>query len=382
MHVDRSARWATGRLGRRTFIAGLAAAGVSAAAPAAIARPVFTVPDSIPSGPDVSAQLTAWLASVPDGAVADLLGRTFRCDTHVKLVDRRSLQVRNGTLTRARIGALVWPAPNPHLWFLRPEGCEIRDLTIRGTNTVPDQRAGFGSYRAEYEFEAAVRMERFTNCRIVGLTVDAVWGDGVQWQVGTGGYLADTVIDRNGRQGVTIIGTNMLCERVRVAHSRRSGFDLEPDTAAQAVSAIEIRNSYTNTIGLAVASKGRGAVNDVWIHHNRFDGPAVPVVYCFASDGSRRRNWRIEDNSHPHGLGSPAAAILMVAVDNVAVARNVLNVVPRQSRKSVAFSQCGGMFTIKDNDFGAGIYLDCSAPQPSLRLSVSGNRPQQQFRRL
>ncbi len=377
-------------ISRRAFLAASAGAGAGLAVDllglrGSLASAVESAPDSAvvkcpidPSdGRDVTAALNAWLGSLTSGTTADLNGATYRCETAVKVVDATRLTIRNGTLVRTVVGARAWPEPNPHLWLLHPTGCRVENLTVRGTNVVPDQLAGFAAYKMAYEFEAAVRMERFTNCAVTGLDVDAVWGDGVQWQVGTGGYIADSVIRRNGRQGVTIICRDFLAERVRVESTRRSGFDIEPDTAAQGVGNIEIRNCYTYGYHVAFASAGRGPIDNVYIHHNLMRGPGVPVIYVAASDGARRTNWRFEDNVCDSQLGSPVEAVRMTNVSGISIKRNVLPVVTTQSRISVGLTRCGGRIRIFDNDFGDGDRFFNRSPLRSQRLRRRGNSPAQ-----
>lgn len=326
-------------------------------------------------GRDVTAELTAWLQALPNGAVADLRGRTYRCETFIKLTDKTDLTIQNGTLVRTVVGAIAWPNPNPHLWLLRPTRVTVDNLTVTGTNTAADQKPDFGSYLSAYEFEAAIRLERFTDCKVTNLHADAVWGDGVQWQTGSGAYMADSVIDRNGRQGVTVIASDVLIERVRVEHSRRSGFDIEPDTATQGVHHIEIRDCYTNSIGLPFASAGRGPVNDVHIHHNTSTGTSVPVLYVKASDGARRANWRFEDHTAVKALGSPQPAAFFVNVDGFTVERCTIPIVPNQSKLAVGAIGCGGECVVTGNNFDSGRLYYNRAPLAGQSLQVSDNTP-------
>ncbi len=356
---------------------------VAGAVPASAARrrTAYKVPRHIDATgtSDVSAAINQWLTTLPDWSVADFGRGVYRCESALRLTDRTGIRIQGGTFRRTNPSAVVWPVPSPHWWALRCTDTVFRDVHVQGTNTVADQREGFGSYKVEYEFEAAFRIEQYTRVRIRECSVNDVWGDGVQLQVGTGAHVHDTVIDRNGRQGVTIIGRDTICERVRVEHSRRSGFDLEPDTSAQAVSAIEIRDCYTNTIGLPIASAGRGAVNDVYVHHNSFAGPSVPVVYCKASDGSARRNWRVTDNVSGSVLGSPQAGYLFVNASNVEISRNITQIAETQSRLSVRLSGCGGPIVVTGNAFGDGNWIENGTASSDQVLTVSGNSPTQRI---
>jgi len=341
-------------------------------------RPVG-VPAEYADGRDASAELTAWLASLPPGSTADLGGLVYRAESRVRVTDARGLTIRNGTLTRTvqiEDPALYYPNPNPHLWLLRPVDCRVENLTVRGTNTVPDQRSGFGAYLRKYEFDAALRAEAFTGLAVTGLDADGVWGDGVQLQTGRGATLTASTVDRVGRQGVTIIASDVLCDGVRVEHGRRSGFDLEPDLSTQVVSNVEVRGSYTYTIGLPFASGGRGRVDDVWLHDNVSTGSSVPVVHCDSSDGSRRSGWRFEDHTALGSLGSPVAAVRFADTDNIQVRRVTLPVATTQSRLAFQLTGCGGTCEVSDSTFTpGGAYYRNATPQAGQVLVVERNTP-------
>lgn len=327
---------------------------------------------------DVATQLAVWMQSLPAGSTADLGTGMYRVEGSVKVLDQSGLAVKGGTLVRkdnATNPLLVYPNPNPLLWLVRCAGCSVTGTTFRGANTVADQRPGFGSYDVKYEFDAAIRVEQFTNFAVTGIDVDAVWGDGVQLQVGAGATLLNSRIDRIGRQGVTVIASGVLIDGVRVEHGRRSGFDLEPDSSGQVVENIEIRNSYANTIGLPFASAGRGQVNHVWLHHNTSAGSSVPVVYVIASDGSTRYDWRVEDHTAIDGLGSPSAGFRFAHVVGVQVARVNLPIVATQSRLGFECIDCGGTVSVTDSQFAGGIYYRNSAPRAGQVLTMTGNTP-------
>lgn len=340
-------------------------------------RPALA-PAYLADGRDASQELGDWLRALPPGSTADLGGLTYRCETHLKLTDPQALTIRNGALTRTvktEDPNFYYPKPNPHLWLLRPVDCAVEGLTVRGTNTVADQRAGFGSYLAKYEFDAAIRAEAFTNLTVTGLDADGIWGDGVQLQKGARAVVRDSLIDRIGRQGVTVIASDVLCDNVQVLHGRRAGFDLEPDLSTQVCSGIEIRNSFARTIGLPFASAGRGQVNDVWVHHNRSAGSSVPMLHCSASDGSRRSGWRLEDHVAENGLGSPVAAVRFGNTDGIAVRRVTLPVVATQSRLAFQLTGCGGVCEVTDSDFGAGNLYRNTTPAAGQTLTVERNTP-------
>lgn len=328
---------------------------------------------------DVTADLFAWIDALPPYSTADLAGGTFRSETYLLFEDKVGLTIQNGTLLRtdaATHGGIVYPDPNPHLWMLRTRNCHVKNLTVLGTNTVADQRDGFGSYLVDWEFEAAVRFHAFQSCSVVGLACDGIWGDGVQWQVGIDGYTADSVIDRIGRQGISIIGTNMLVDNVRIEHGRRGGIDIEPDLGTHDVRFVEIRNCYMNTIGLPIPSQGRGPITDVYIHDNVSEGPSVPVLYCRAADGARRARYRIENHTALTELGSSAPAVFLTGVEDPIVHNCTLPVSTGQSRLLVGMDGCSGTITITNNTGSPGgdLYYNIN-PVAGQTLVITGNTP-------
>ena len=332
----------------------------------------LTVPSNIDAtgATDVGAALTDWLNTIPEGGVADLGTGTYLAQSFIKPTLKKNVTIRGGTLKRT-VQTVVWPAVNPHLWLLNTVGTRVENLKVRGTNTVADQQAGYGSYLQDYEFEAAIRAEGTTGLFITGLDVDAVWGDGVQLQTGSGATIEASVIDRCGRQGVTIIASNVRISTTSVLHGRRSGFDLEPDTVNQLVRNIEIERCYARTIGLPFASAGAGVVSDVYIHDNVSDGASVPVLYVDSSDGSRRSNWNFERHRSISTLGSPSPAVNLTDVDGAVVRDNVLPVVTTQSQKGVTLTRCGGHVIIRGNNFAPGAgYITNTDPRPNAKIEI------------
>ena len=327
--------------------------------------PGVQIPSSIPAdcSRDVTDDLNAWIASVPNGS-------TLVFQRHGCYRTERTVEVNNRVgLTFFGNGAyfkrfelsppeLRYPEANAHWRFVGGSGITVQWIGVEGTNAIPDQRPEFGSYKLDYEFEHAFAFHGVLNLAIENSWADAVWGDGL-YLAGGDQYVgspcrnirvSDFVVDRNGRQGVALSGVDSaLLERVEIWHSRRAGFDLEPPPGA--VRNVEIRDSYTNTIGLAFASGGRGDVSNIEIHHNQIDGSSVPWVYVKETLGGRRHDWWVHDNVVLNELGSPMAMLYLVNVDNVEIARNSSHAVTTQSRLAVEFVGGGGVLAVLDNDY-------------------------------
>jgi hypothetical protein len=327
--------------------------------------PGVMIPASIPAdcSRDVTADLNAWIASVPDGSTLIFQRRgCYRAERTIEVKHRTGLNFfGNGAyFKRFELSPpeLRYPKANAHWRFVGGNSITVQWMGVEGTNTVADQRQEFGSYLVDFEFEHAFAFHGVTNIVVENAWADAVWGDGLYFAGGDqhapgpcrNVRVSAFVVDRNGRQGVALSNAEgALLERIEVWHSRRAGFDLEPPPGA--VRNVEIRDSYTNTIGLAFASAGRGDVSNIHLHHNRIAGPSVPWVYVKDSWGARRQGWYVHHNEVLTGLGSPMPMLYFVNVDEVEVRGNVSHAATTQSRKAVEFANAGGTLVVADNDF-------------------------------
>ena len=333
-----------------TVVAATAASQLVAPASAAA---VVSPPSSIATdcSRDVSAQLNAFFAAVPDHTLVRLpASACYRTETEVAVRDKTGLVLDgNGAVLRRTALSpreLRYPQANAHLRFVRLTESVITGLHVQGTNTVsdlPSKAVGYGAYDVQFEFEHGYSFHGARNVVLRESTADAVWGDGVnvtgidQYSKTTsdGVRIERVTIDRNGRQGITVIARNTVIDGAVIKHSRRAGIDLEPNTVRTPVVGVEIRNSRINSWLLAVASGGAGTVDDVLIADNVIERTGIPFIYVRASDGTRRHNWRVTHNTVLSELGSPAAAMRFENVSNVLVAHNSLKLAATQSRTAV-----------------------------------------------
>jgi hypothetical protein len=331
---------------------------------------------------DVTAEINAWIVSVPNGTTL-VFGQNacYRTERFIAVTERTGL-VFEGNGARFRRFELSppelrYPKANPHFWFQGGGRITIRNLRVEGTNTVSDGWPGFGTYDVAFEFEHAFTIRGVLGVTITDVAVDAVWGDGIY----LGSYLraqttnvriSRVTIDRNGRQGIAITHANgVLIEDARILHSRRAGIDLEPNPSGS-VSNVEIRKTYINSRLLAFASGGSGQVSGIYLHLNTINRTGVPWVFVRASDGTRRRDWRVHDNIAQTTLGSPMAALLFVNVDNVEVRRNVSHLAWRRYMKGVEFRGAGGQLYVVGNDF-TGACVPYVADAQTAPVVASGN---------
>jgi hypothetical protein len=325
--------------------------------------PGIPVPVSIASdcSVDITAALNAFIASVPDGnTVVFAADGCYRLEQQLLLDQRTNLVLDgNGAELRRTLATppeLQYPTGNRHINVWGGSGITIRDLKITGTNTVPDKRAGFGSYLPPYEFDHAIALQGVTGATIQDVTIDAVWGDGIFMgqgpTAGTSNVAATNVsIDRNGRQGVSFSRVaGVVLDNVQLLHSRRSGFDFEPAGPGASVSNVEIRNSYVKAFLKQVAGGGLGDVYDIFFHNNTIADSSAPVIEILGPEASDRHGWRFYDNFSPNTLGYNEA-MHFANVDDIDIQRNVFHLSTKGSRESVQFDNAHGALFVIDNDF-------------------------------
>jgi hypothetical protein len=335
------------------------------------------IPHTIPAdcSRGVTKEINEWMASVPDGSTLVFGWKgCYRTERTLRLKDRIGLTLHGNGATFKRFSLsprrLRYPHSNRH-WLIRGGSqISLTDMRVKGTNTVSDTgRRGFGSYRRAFEFEHAFSIHGVEGILLTNVSVDAVWGDGLYFAGGdqydrepaTNVQVSDVTIDRNGRQAIALSNIDGgVFDNIRILHSRRAGFDMEPPPGN--VRNIEIRNSYINPHLLPFASAGVGDVSNIEIHHNVIDGDSVPWVYVKDYDGGRRHDWSIHDNEILRLMGSPMPMLYFVRVDNVAVERNFSHAQTTQSRKAVSFTEAAGVLLVADNDFTGSCWAYVADP--------------------
>jgi hypothetical protein len=342
---------------------------------AAVAQP----PPSLASdcSEDVSDGLRRWLQRLPDGAHVELEARAcYRVETEVKVRGKRNwtLDGRGALLLRTEYTppARRYPRANASLRLIDFVDSEIRNLRIRSTNRQPDLPylpPNAGSYRQEVEFDAGLALHGAVRVRVSHIRVRSVWGDGIYLAGGdqhTGAWsnhvvLSDVRITQNGRQGIAINRSrNVVVVRAKITYSRRAGIDLEPDTSAEVVSGIEVRDSMIGSNLLAISSAGSGKVNHVDVHDNVITRTGVPWVYVRSTRGLARRDWRIRDNVVLSGLGSPMPAMAFWNTHDIEISGNVMAIATTQSELAV------GLFDGSD-----GARITCNTFKGAKREFVS-----------
>jgi hypothetical protein len=318
-------------------------------------------------GTDVTQQLLALIASYPDGTSFQFPDERYHVEGSVRVIGRNGLTFEGGTFYATATGTPDGGgiSQRRHWWFENCDEITVRGVQVESTNIVRPSwdtggRAGYGGYKPIWEFEHGLAFHECNGVLVEDCSTYGTWGDGVYVGNSVPGCsdmaLRRVDISWNGRQGIGCANAvGLLIEDCVISNSRRSGIDLEPGGSIGLIRNVEIKGTNITSIHPPFAVLGNGNVSDIYIHNNTMAGPAVPVLVVAASDGTRRSNWRFEDNVHlSTGLGSPVYVLKFKKVDGVSIKRNVLRVATTQGRKCVSFDNCLGTLEVIDNDFRPG----------------------------
>jgi hypothetical protein len=359
-------------------------------------RPQVSIPEAVAAdcSVDVTARLQAVLDALEPGSTLRFpQNGCFLVQQTLTLVDREDVVIdgQGSTLRRTELSPveLRYPRHNTHLRFDRVSDLVVRDLSIEGTNTgeayggsILDARGdarniecvnpGFGCYCIGLEFEHGFSFIASSRVRLEASRVDAVWGDGVYVGEGQDVAIIDVEVDRNGRQGIAIVGaTGVLIDGARILHSRRGGVDLEPDAPRHRISGVEIRNTQIRSHLLAFPAGGNGEVSDVFIHHNTILGGGTPFVVSRGKAALPRTGWRIEDNVVMSALNSPQPGIRLEYTRAVEIRRNVVPFASARSMTAVGLA-LDSEAVIECNHF-QGAALVSSTDATSIASDATGN---------
>jgi hypothetical protein len=269
---------------------------------------------------DVSAELQAFLQSVPDGATIEFPDSArYRVESGLVFQQRRALTLMghgatifattDGRAVPPPLGSRRWPRTRRHLLFLWGEGIVIRDLAVKGAH--PAGGVADSAYVKELEAQHGFEFRGTRGVELDRVTVTDVYGDFVY----LGGYgstwtrdvhIHNSRFERNGRQGIAITAAeNVVIERNYIGNNRRATLDLEPDRVDGGARRVVMRGNIVGPGRLFfLASKGRGSnVEDVTIEGNRLTR-ALNILVA-SPVGHRRRHFRIVNNTSMDQRGGP-----------------------------------------------------------------------------
>ena len=383
-----------GRVGRRTFVtavagilAGPAVVAVSGPVYAARTRPkTYFPPRSIDrtGTVDVTAELTAWLAGLPDGSVADLRRGVYRIDRSLKVQGRSGLRLVDGEFrVMAPSVEFDWVGRSVrrHLWFTHCTDLSLDGISLTGQNStndagVPVDLDGQATYDANREWEHALAVEDCDGVRVTNFRADAVFGDGVYWRRVRDATLHGFEISRNGRQGVAATAASGLqLSNGWIRHSRRSGIDLEPNTPSDTIEDVQIANMTIGSRLIALTAGGPGTVRNVHAHDITVTSRSVPTLWMVAHSGGRRDNWTVERLTAVNVVGSPAPVVKAQDANELVLRDFVVPCAPSRAMTGVEVRRPAAVELTRCSFPGATRLASMIEPTQDYALTVTDSSP-------
>jgi hypothetical protein len=359
----------------------LLALALTAVSPASAATrsPVHRVPHDIANdcSRDVTAELTTWIASVPDGSTLLFAKRAcYRIDETLQVTNRQGLRFEgNGATFRADTDG---DQGRRHLVFLGGGGIVVDDLTIRGANHAAS--ATNAPYVADKESQHAFSFQGVNGATLDHVRALGVYGDFVYIGVGKDGQtwsndvkVTNSVFIGSGRQGISVIAAqNVVIDHNTIEGVARSMFDIEPNSPRDGALHVRITNNHTGTAGnfwLASKGSGTGTIADITVTNNVAENATGNVMWVAGSGMKSRGPFVIERNvfylrGTAHDSGSRGAFYFSRCTD-VTVRANIAEFPAGQDIPAVEVRN-SQQVTVEDNVFAnAGqTVLDTGAPQP------------------
>lgn len=276
------------------------------------------VPTSIDAtgGSDASAALQSWLPTVPAGStIVFKAGGTYRMDRGLRVGRADLVFDGNGATLRSNGDATSASS----LFIVSGTNIKIRDFKLVGNSPSP------GSLRLGQEYAHGVQTYGATNVEISGVTISAVYGDGLMvggWSDSV--WFHDSRVLSAGRNGVAILaGRNVTVERVAFDTSGWATFDIEPWEASGGALDVTFRNNTAGTWngqwGFFFGAEGidGSVVRNVTVSGNTITGSPLTTYVRLA----RRQNIVFTNNTSRVAASGPV--LRFANIDGLTVTGNV-----------------------------------------------------------
>lgn len=323
---------------------------VLAASPVLAApTPVFSTPAAIPAdcSRDVTVDLLAWIASVPDSSTLQFPSHgCYRVDGKLTIKNRSGLTFEgNDSTFRAFTNGRELPPTEARarsMWtFWHGSNLVVRNTIVVGAN--PNAGTGDTAYVAALEAQSAYVIGGVQGMLLDHVQAYDVFGDFVFVGPATRDLtVQNSTFARNGRQGWTINGENIVFDHNWIGYTRRATVDMEPPSPwAGSHHVVISNNTVTHGRLFFFASEGQAApIDDVSIVGNHFVGKAL-TIHVWGKPTVRRTNYRVIGNvsDTPAGFG-PGGVFQFTNVDGIEVRDNVQAVQRNRGTKGVSLKNC------------------------------------------
>lgn len=340
-----------------------------------------TVPATIPAdcSRDVTVPILNWIASVPDGTTLNFTPNgCYRVDGVLVILKRNHLVIdgHHATFRAFTDGSeLVNPARirTRSMWTL----VKSNDITLRNTVVVgANPYAGRNelAYKPKFEAQHAYILQGTHGVLLDHVEAYDVYGDFVYTTTSASDVtVRNSTFSRNGRQGWTINGTNILFENNSISETRRATIDMEPAYTAWVGRNVTIRN---NTIGKGrlyfFASAGAAAtIDNITIVGNRLIGK--PMSMHVDPPQGTRSNYHVIGNTSDTAVSQPGGSILgFHDIVNLEVRDNVAPAQGGRGISGVGLRNCAHVI-ITNNRFAHAVATILDRGR-NVDVSQSGNR--------
>jgi hypothetical protein len=290
------------------------------------------VPASIPAdcSRDVSADVNAWIAGAADGQTLTFApGGCYRVDRPLRVAGHSDLVIDgNGSTFRNFTDGRELPPSDARargMWyFSNGTNVTIRDTIVVGAN--PHAGVGDQAYVRALEAQTAYTVGAIKGMLLDHVQAYDVYGDFVfVGPAANGVRVQNSTFARNGRQGWTINGQNIVFDHNSISDTRRATVDLEPSSASFVTRHVTISNNLVGRGRLKfVANAGQpGPTDDVNIVGNRLVGKTL-TIFVNPKKGYRT-NYRIVGNTSDKPVdASRTGAIVLWHVKGAEIRDNVV----------------------------------------------------------
>jgi hypothetical protein len=326
---------------------------------------VQTVPASIPANcaQDVTAQLQAFIDASPDGSTLSFTPNAcYRVDGTLRIRHRNHL-VLEGNHASFKAFTDGSELGNPTLTRLRAmfglfAGTDItlRDIVVVGAN--PHAGRSDLAYRAIYEAQHAYAILGTDGVLLDHVEAYDVYGDFVNVGPGSNGVtVRNSTFLRNGRQGWTINGTNVLFEHNTIGETRRATIDMEPSLPTWTTRNVTIRDNEVGKGRLYfLASVGSSPVMDnITVEHNLLHRNMRMFV---DPPKGTRSNYHIIGNVAEGGVSQQGGGAMGFRdIVNLEVRDNTLSVQRGRNIAGVSIGNCQHVIVTGNHFRGAAMPL-------------------------
>lgn len=299
------------------------------------------MPSSIDSSgaTDVSSALMSFIAGVPSGStIVFKAGGTYRINLALKISGKRNITF-NGNGATLKAGGSGYNE-NYSLFYFVTYGGGNSGITVRNFNLVGNSPTP-GTFISGKEGQHGILVDGGTNFDISDNTASALYGDFVEVNSGASGVRAhDNVVTNTGRNGLSVIwGNNVEFDHNTLGHMGYMPFDVEPNTASQPSSFINIHDNATgywsNAFFAVDGSQTGAAIHDISVTNNVSTGKSLLTV---VTGPGRKQNIVFSGNRSTVISGGPV--LQFSRVDGLTVTGNTQSL---SSGALVSTNNCTGV---------------------------------------